>query len=136
MLDDQKPEPRTFDDPNDYASMHGEKFCGEVPEGSTTYPHHCLHGASANDHACCWCGDVFVPDTCATKHGRNFHNLTRQQVAALTLMAEGLSNKLIGERLDISMHTAKWHVDHAIKKLGTVNRAGAVAVAIRRGIIP
>jgi DNA-binding CsgD family transcriptional regulator len=133
---DQKPEPRTFDDPNDYASMHGEKFCGEVPEGEGSYPHHCLHGVSTGDQACCWCGDVFVGDGAHDVHGDNFHPLTPREVDVVALIADGLSNKLIADKLDISLHTTRFHVNNVIKKLGKHNRAGAAAVAIRKGIVP
>jgi DNA-binding CsgD family transcriptional regulator len=133
---DQKPEPRTFDDPNDYASMHGEKFCGEVPEGEGSYPQHCLHGAATGDMACCWCGDVFVGDGTHDVHGTNFHPLTPREVEVVALVAAGLTNRIIGRRLKISLHTVHFHVDNTVNKLNAKNRAGAAAVAVRRGIIP
>lgn len=50
-------------------------------------------------------------------------------------MADGLSNKLISVKLDISENTAKFHVRNAIAKLGCTTRTEAVALALRTGII-
>lgn len=135
MLDDKSRE--RFDNPNDMAFMHGERFCGAIPEGSMNYPNHCLHGPTTGDQACCWCGDVFTgPNVDTDEHGDNFHPLTPREVDVVALIADGLSNKLIAERLDISPHTVKFHVIEIITKLGGVNRAGAAAIAVRRGIVP
>jgi DNA-binding CsgD family transcriptional regulator len=135
MLDDDKTNPRGFDEPNDYAFMHGEKFCGAVPEGDGSYPNHCTHGSGEN-LVCCWCGDVFVGDAHHKVHGSNFHPLTPREVDVAKLLAEGLSNKLIANRLDISEHTTKFHVFNTLKKLGHTTRAGAAAEIVRRGIAP
>jgi DNA-binding CsgD family transcriptional regulator len=56
-----------------------------------------------------------------------------QQVAALLL--DGASNKLIARGLDISVHTAKFHVTAVMDKLGARNRADAVAIILREGLI-
>ncbi len=133
MLEDRN-NPRGFDSPNDYAFMHGEKFCGAVPEGEGSYPNHCLHG-TGESLACCWCGDCFVGDSHHKVHGDNFHPLTPREVEVVQLIADGLSNKLIADRLDISEHTAKFHVNCVVQKLGKQNRAGAAVEAVRRGII-
>jgi DNA-binding CsgD family transcriptional regulator len=50
-------------------------------------------------------------------------------------MAEGLSNKLIAARLSISEHTAKFHVNAILDKLGAETRTDAVVLAARRGIL-
>lgn len=126
--------PRGFDTPNDYAFMHGER-CGAVPEGEGSYPDHCLHGTGEN-LACCWCGDCFVGDGVHDVHGDNFHPLTPREVEVVKLVAEGLSNKLIAQKLKISFHTANYHVEQVVKKLKQQNRAGAAVEAVRRGIIP
>jgi DNA-binding CsgD family transcriptional regulator len=132
---DDRHNPRGFENPNDVARMHGEQFCGAVPEGEGSYPRHCFHGTGEN-LACCWCGDCFVGDNAHSVHGDNFHPLTPREVEVVTLMAEGLSNKLIAERLDISDHTAKFHVRAVTKRLGQQTRTGAAVAAIRRGIVP
>ncbi len=61
--------------------------------------------------------------------------LTRREQEVLALMAEGLSNKGIGEALDISEHTARFHVRAVLGKLGARNRAEAVGRAARAGLI-
>jgi len=133
MLENDKSNPRGFDEPNDMAFMHGEKFCGAAPEGEGSYPNHCLHG-SGEHLVCCWCGDVFVSDAQYAVHGSNYHPLTPRETEVATLIAEGLSNKLIADKLDLSDHTVKFHVLNVCKKLGKTNRAGAAAEAVRRGI--
>jgi DNA-binding CsgD family transcriptional regulator len=47
-------------------------------------------------------------------------------------MADGMTNKSIARRLDISLHTVKFHVESVFRKLGTHNRTEAVAKALER----
>lgn len=61
--------------------------------------------------------------------------LTKRELEVVTLMADGYSNQEIGDRLDISIHTIKFHADHVIKKLGGNTKAGAVGNAFRQGLI-
>ena len=61
--------------------------------------------------------------------------LTMREVQVLELLAEGLSNKAIAERLRISDQTVKFHVASLSGKLGAVNRLDAVRRAVRRGLI-
>jgi two-component system nitrate/nitrite response regulator NarL len=61
--------------------------------------------------------------------------LTPREAEVLSLMAEGLSNKLIAERLKISDHTAKFHVNAILNKLGAETRTEAVVMAARRGLL-
>ncbi len=49
--------------------------------------------------------------------------LTEREAEVAALIAEGLSNKLIAERLNISDHTAKFHVANTAKKYGVTTRA-------------
>ncbi|HEX4297913.1 MAG TPA: LuxR C-terminal-related transcriptional regulator [Devosia sp.] len=56
-----------------------------------------------------------------------------QQVAAL--LVDGASNKLIARALEISVHTAKFHVTGVLDKVGARNRADAVAIVLREGLI-
>ena len=53
----------------------------------------------------------------------------------LTLLAEGTSDKLIGRRLGISVHTVKYHVASILEKLDATGRTDAVAHAARLGLI-
>jgi two-component system, NarL family, nitrate/nitrite response regulator NarL len=60
---------------------------------------------------------------------------TPREREVLGLMADGLANKEIAARLGISAHTAKFHVESLLHKLGAANRAEAVREGIRRGLI-
>ena len=61
--------------------------------------------------------------------------LSARELAVLTLLAEGLSNKLIAHQLEISEHTVKTHVTAILAKLGAASRTEAVSQAIRRGLV-
>lgn len=61
--------------------------------------------------------------------------LTPREREVVTLLAEGLSNKVIALRLGIAPDTAKFHVGRLIDKLDAAGRTDAVAQAARRGII-
>ena len=61
--------------------------------------------------------------------------LTAREVEVLELLAEGLPNKAIAERLGISDQTVKFHVASITGKLGVANRTGAVRAAVRRGLL-
>ena len=54
---------------------------------------------------------------------------------ALTPLAEGASNKVIGRRLGISVDTVKCHVASILEKLDATGRTDAVAHAARLGLI-
>jgi DNA-binding NarL/FixJ family response regulator len=62
-------------------------------------------------------------------------SLTPREAEVLGLMAEGLSNKLIADRLKISDHTAKFHVNAILNKLDAETRTEAVVSAARRGLL-
>ncbi len=61
--------------------------------------------------------------------------LTGREVEVLRLLARGLSNKEIAERLVISRKTASHHVEHIYTKIGITNRALASLFAARHGLI-
>lgn len=65
----------------------------------------------------------------------NLGPLSRREIEVLTLAAEGLSNGEIGDALVISGRTVGTHIEHILGKLGAPNRAGAVAHAIREGLV-
>jgi len=62
-------------------------------------------------------------------------SLTPREVQVLELLAEGLPNKAIAARLDISDQTVKFHVSSICGKLGAANRTEAVRIGLRRGLI-
>ncbi|AEI63339.1 helix-turn-helix transcriptional regulator [Corallococcus macrosporus] len=61
--------------------------------------------------------------------------LTPREREVLGLLAEGLSNKAIADRLDISEHTAKFHVNAVLAKLGVQRRTEAVVRAAKLGLV-
>jgi DNA-binding NarL/FixJ family response regulator len=61
--------------------------------------------------------------------------LTPREIEVLELVAEGLSNKAIADRLGISDHTVKFHVASINGKLGAGNRTDAVRRGVQRGVI-
>ena len=61
--------------------------------------------------------------------------LTPRELEVLGLLAEGLPNKAIARRLDISDQTVKFHVASISGKLGASNRTDAVRRAVRRGLV-
>jgi DNA-binding NarL/FixJ family response regulator len=71
----------------------------------------------------------------ATSNGKGRGELTEREKQVVQLLSEGLSNKLIADRLGISDHTAKFHVNGVMMKLGASTRTEAVVEAMRRGLI-
>ncbi len=63
------------------------------------------------------------------------HRLTTRELDVLTLLAGGLSNVQIAERLVSSPRTISTHVEHILAKLGQASRTGAVAMAVERGYL-
>lgn len=61
--------------------------------------------------------------------------LTGREKEVLRLLAGGLTNRLIGERLYISETTAKFHVGNILRKLDVTRRAEAVYEASKTGVI-
>ena len=62
-------------------------------------------------------------------------DLTAREREVLTLVAIGLTNKAIAQRLTISDHTVKFHVAAILAKLGAESRTEAVHLAARRGLL-
>lgn len=61
--------------------------------------------------------------------------LSPREAEVLALLAEGAPNKVIARRLNISVHTAKFHVAAILIKLGAANRTDAIAIAMRQGMV-
>ncbi|MSQ32514.1 MAG: response regulator transcription factor [Dehalococcoidia bacterium] len=61
--------------------------------------------------------------------------LTPREMEILELIAEGLPNKTIAQRLKITDHTVKFHINSLLEKLSAHSRTEAVAIAARSGLI-
>jgi NarL family two-component system response regulator YdfI len=62
-------------------------------------------------------------------------HLTSREIEVLQLVSAGLGNKEIAARLNISEHTAKFHVASIMGKLGAATRTEAVTLGIRHGLV-
>ena len=76
-----------------------------------------------------------TPRAAASASTSGPESLTPREREVLALLAEGLSNKAIADRLDISEHTAKFHVNAVLAKLGVQRRTEAVVRAARMGLV-
>ena len=78
---------------------------------------------------------VFLPAS-HPESRQSMHLLTRREFDVLQLLAEGLPNKIIADRLQISEHTVKFHINALMAKLQAQSRTEAVVRAIRFGLLP
>lgn len=63
------------------------------------------------------------------------NSLSPREITLLQLVARGLSNRELAQRLAISENTVKYHLKQTFEKLGVQNRTEAVTVGIRVGLI-
>lgn len=64
-----------------------------------------------------------------------FDRLTPRERDVLALLADGLSNRAIAQKLGISSHTVKFHVDALLDKLSARSRTQVVVKAVRQGLL-
>ena len=62
--------------------------------------------------------------------------LTAREVEVLILLARGMSNRQIAERLVITPKTAGNHVEHIYAKIDASSRAAAAMFAVQHGLLP
>ncbi len=94
-----------------------------------------IRGAVAGDTVI---GQEFVPKLLEdAARGVNVQRseITAREFEVLELVAAGLANREIAERLDISTRTAQKHVENLFKKFNVHDRTELVAHAFRRGLI-
>ena len=75
-----------------------------------------------------------LPKLRPTKRGVGA-DLTSREIEVLQLLAGGLANQAIADKLVISVHTVRHHVQNIITKLQAHSKLEAVATAAREGII-
>lgn len=61
--------------------------------------------------------------------------LSRREIEILQRVAYGATTKEVADKLGISPHTVKTHLERIFEKLGANDRAQAVAIAIRQGLV-
>jgi two-component system response regulator DevR len=62
--------------------------------------------------------------------------LTDREREVLALVAEGLPNAVIAERLVVSVHTVRNHIASLSAKLGAHSKLEALSIAVRQGLLP
>jgi DNA-binding NarL/FixJ family response regulator len=75
------------------------------------------------------------PDRASARVPDRLAALTEREREVLVLVATGLSNEDIADRLVVSPHTAKTHVNRAMTKLGAHDRAQLVIIAYETGMV-
>ena len=81
--------------------------------------------------------DALKPSTeaRAARSGIGPTALTAREQEILEMIAEGMSNRIIANRLGISSQTVKFHVASILAKLGAGSRTEAVTFGLRQGLI-
>jgi DNA-binding NarL/FixJ family response regulator len=67
---------------------------------------------------------------------KRHEELTERERDVLVLLAEGLTNVAIAERLVVSVHTVRNHVANLSSKLGAHSKLEALSIAVRDGLLP
>ena len=82
-------------------------------------------------------GESLLPAAIASKLAESMAHpeLSKRERQVLEYIANGRSNKEIGQILYISEHTVKTHVKSILTKLDAIGRTEAIAVGIQRGLI-
>lgn len=67
---------------------------------------------------------------------RLLEELSQRELDVLKLIARGMNNDQIAERLFISPHTVKNHVSNVYRKMGMDDRTQVAITALRLGLVP
>jgi DNA-binding NarL/FixJ family response regulator len=83
-------------------------------------------------------GKRHVPSAVAARLAEHLgeEDLTAREIDVLCLIRDGHRNKQIADRLGIAETTVNFHIKNLVDKLSANDRAHAVAIAIRRGLLP
>jgi two-component system, NarL family, response regulator YdfI len=79
--------------------------------------------------------DLLLPASSAERDYEPVEALSAREFEVLALMARGLGNKNIADRLSISEHTVKFHVSSILSKLGATSRTEAVTRGLKDGLL-
>lgn len=74
-------------------------------------------------------------DTAPTSHPEEIDRLSDRELEVLRLMAQGATNNEIAESLYVAERTVKSHVGSIFTKLGARDRAAAIVLAFRAGLV-
>lgn len=77
-------------------------------------------------------GEPFIPD----EKKREDLGMTRRELEILELIAQGMSNREIAEKLYVSENTVKTHSRRVFEKLGAKRRTQAVQLGKEFGLLP
>ena len=80
-------------------------------------------------------GQIFVPESYMGYYDDLTREYSKQEKLILNLISQGLGNKEIAYQLKVSEVTVKARLRTIFTKLGAKNRAGAIALAVSRGVI-
>jgi len=69
------------------------------------------------------------------KPSNSTYDLTDREKEILLLMADGLPNTAIADKLVVSHSTVKFHVSNILSKLGVTSRTEAVALALKNKLV-
>ena len=115
------------------AAMGTEAFDAEYAAGRTLDPaqvaHQALHGMPAQR------AGALVREPDAAGSGAAGTVLTARELEVLKLVAQGLSNPDVAQRLALSEHTVHRHLANILRKLGLSSRVAAAAWGARNGLI-
>jgi DNA-binding NarL/FixJ family response regulator len=78
---------------------------------------------------------AFIEEVQVQDKGPEVAPLSKRETEILQKVAYGATTKEVARDLDISPHTVKTHLERIFEKLGANDRAQAVAIAIRNGIV-
>jgi DNA-binding NarL/FixJ family response regulator len=79
--------------------------------------------------------DALAPPQAAVRGAALTEPLTQRERQVLAMLANGLSNRRIAERLTISENTVKAHVAAILAKFGATSRTEAVTIGVRLGLV-
>ncbi|HYU56831.1 MAG TPA: response regulator transcription factor [Actinomycetota bacterium] len=78
---------------------------------------------------------AFIEEVRVTQDRRPETTLSKRETEILQKVAYGATTKEVADSLQISPHTVKTHLERIFEKLGANDRAQAVAIALRKGIV-